>query len=502
MFPAIIKADASVETLTFMGAGGDVNAVVNSNVDPGTCYIDMPEWITTKEITYEDGKFSASKSSTIVFSATENTTGEMRIGTITINNRGKEISYNVEQGSASSDVAVESITLDKTKTELQSGYYDVITATVSPENATDKSLTWTSSDPTVVTVDPDGTIHYKKDGTVTITAKSNSNPDVTATCEVTAYHWEDFAPFGTATGTWNLVAKGKTLTSLPIQVAKSLNRVKVSNFNYGNLEVAKDVLIDWNAETNVCTIKQMSTGYATGGKTIYMATSADGTYDPETATFTLPLKYYTTEGNVATSEETFQLNALVSVSDAGYATTYLPFDANVPEDVKLYGAYVDIETSMVKLTDIEDEAIYGYTPVIIKAAQGDYIFSACFTDIIPSNAMNQLAGTLVEATATELGEDADNYVYVLNKVDDNVGFYHLGGEGSKLAANRAYLLVDKALVDNNATKAFTFTFDEATGISNVNAATKTDGKRFSISGQTVGKGYKGIVIINGKKYVE
>ncbi len=51
---------------------------------------------------------------------------------------------------------------------------DKITCTVSPSNATNKSVVWSSSDPEIATVTQSGNVSYLKAGTVTITAKSSS----------------------------------------------------------------------------------------------------------------------------------------------------------------------------------------------------------------------------------------------------------------------------------------------------------------------------------------
>jgi len=59
-----------------------------------------------------------------------------------------------------------------------------LTATVMPENATDKSLTWISSAENIATV-AEGVVTGKSAGTVTITVASKSNPDKSARCTVT-----------------------------------------------------------------------------------------------------------------------------------------------------------------------------------------------------------------------------------------------------------------------------------------------------------------------------
>ena len=63
------------------------------------------------------------------------------------------------------------ITLDKTTAELAEGETLTLTATVTPEDATDKTVTWTSSDETVATV-VDGVVTALKAGKATITAKA------------------------------------------------------------------------------------------------------------------------------------------------------------------------------------------------------------------------------------------------------------------------------------------------------------------------------------------
>ena len=77
--------------------------------------------------------------------------------------------------------AVTSITLDKTSATLKVGGSVVLSATVNPNDATDKTVTWSSSDASVASVS-NGVVTANKIGTATITAKAG---DKTATCEIT-----------------------------------------------------------------------------------------------------------------------------------------------------------------------------------------------------------------------------------------------------------------------------------------------------------------------------
>jgi surface antigen len=66
---------------------------------------------------------------------------------------------------------------------VYSGTSIQLSATVSPSDATDKSVTWTSSNPDVASVDSNGNVTTKSAGTVVITATS-SNPSIKATSTV------------------------------------------------------------------------------------------------------------------------------------------------------------------------------------------------------------------------------------------------------------------------------------------------------------------------------
>lgn len=84
---------------------------------------------------------------------------------------------------------VSSITLDKTELPLFAGNSDTLNATVAPDNASKKDLTWTSdrSDIAAVTVGDDGTVTVdaKAPGEATITAAATDGSNVKAACKVT-----------------------------------------------------------------------------------------------------------------------------------------------------------------------------------------------------------------------------------------------------------------------------------------------------------------------------
>jgi len=82
------------------------------------------------------------------------------------------------------EIPITEISLDKSSATLTEGETTTLTATVLPENTTDsKSVSWSSSNSEVATVDANGTVTAKRAGTVVITATSTNGK--TAGCTVT-----------------------------------------------------------------------------------------------------------------------------------------------------------------------------------------------------------------------------------------------------------------------------------------------------------------------------
>ena len=87
---------------------------------------------------------------------------------------------------APANVLVESITLNKTATEIEVGNTETLSVTtVVPDNATNPTYTWKSSDETKATVDQTGKVTAKAAGTVNIYAEANDGSGVQGSCEVT-----------------------------------------------------------------------------------------------------------------------------------------------------------------------------------------------------------------------------------------------------------------------------------------------------------------------------
>lgn len=87
--------------------------------------------------------------------------------------------------SNSSPVTVTEVVLNKTSETLAIGDTLSLTATIKPENATNKKLTWSSNKTSVATVSDAGVVTAKAAGTATITATSADGSGKQATCVIT-----------------------------------------------------------------------------------------------------------------------------------------------------------------------------------------------------------------------------------------------------------------------------------------------------------------------------
>ena len=83
-------------------------------------------------------------------------------------------------------VSVTGVSLDKSSLSLYEGDTATLTATVAPENAANKAVTWSTSDAGVATVDSSGKVTAVSSGTAAITVTTEDGSK-TASCTVTVY---------------------------------------------------------------------------------------------------------------------------------------------------------------------------------------------------------------------------------------------------------------------------------------------------------------------------
>ncbi|MDE5849431.1 MAG: Ig-like domain-containing protein [Muribaculaceae bacterium] len=81
-------------------------------------------------------------------------------------------------------IYVSSVTLDKTEIEAVTGDEFTLVATVLPEDATDKTLLWSSSDEAIASVDQTGKVTINGIGSAVITAHTTDGSEIKAECRI------------------------------------------------------------------------------------------------------------------------------------------------------------------------------------------------------------------------------------------------------------------------------------------------------------------------------
>lgn len=180
----------------------------------------------------------------------------------------------------------------------------------------------------------------------------------------------------------------------------------------------------------------------------------------------------------------------VSFDDEGYASFSSASAVSVDgTTVKAYqGAFTE-DGSAIKLTAINE--VPANTGVILRGTANG---TAELTAIASAD---ELANNVFAASVTETTVEA-NTVHVLSKVDDVEGFYLFSG--TTIPAGKAYIPSTTA-----SSKALGIVFDdETTGISSVKSEElkMKNQNVYNLAGQRVGEDYKGIVISNGRKYIQ
>ena len=136
------------------------------------------------------------------------------------------------------------------------------------------------------------------------------------------------------------------------------------------------------------------------------------------------------------------------------------------------------------------------TAVVLEAKEGKYIFEET-SKTGETDPYNALRGSDTKTT-TSGGE----VYYVFGKGSNGVGFYwkEANGKAFTTEAHKAYLVYTPSKTTN--AKSF-LGFDVALEIQGPMVREKTtfDGPIYNLAGQRVDKDYKGIIIVNGKKYL-
>lgn len=210
--------------------------------------------------------------------------------------------------------------------------------------------------------------------------------------------------------------------------------------------------------------------------------------------------FFTTNSNPNFRFETTSSSQTIAytMTEAGYGTLILPFDASIPDGLTCYTA-TTITDGVIDLTTAS--SIAANTPYLVAGTAGNY----SFTGTVTAHALTYTSGLF---TGTYAQMDAIHGTYVLQMNNGVVGFYivNTANVTPSIGANRCYLTAPvpgaqqlRLSIDNELTgingiavdkaKANVYSIDGRLLRSNVNTEEATQGLA------------KGLYIINGKKQI-
>lgn len=212
------------------------------------------------------------------------------------------------------------------------------------------------------------------------------------------------------------------------------------------------------------------------------------------------------------------LNYLLETAPATYTTTKAPINVDgkgitywstfyasnnrlLPEGVTAYAVKSnnDGRAQLVKVAEGGQVIPGGQGYLLSTANKNGFYLTPSDGEAVAAPAENLLMGSDEAQTFDKAGYK----YYILGKSGEDYGFYWQKGTNGKSvnnAAHKAFLRVPAS----SGAKFLSFTFgEETTGINGITAsdAEQNGTALYNLAGQRVAKGYKGLVIKNGKKYL-
>ena len=190
-YPVINNATISPTSGTYSSTGTTLSTNINSN---GNLLVSIQKsnGVILRQGLPEDYKYNANNfdytlsedSRTVTF--TQGFLDSLAMPSTTliefIFNEGNKCTYTLNMG-VGTNIPVTGVTLNKSVTTLAPGGTETLTATISPANASNKAVTWTSNNTAVATVDANGKITALAAGAATITV-TTADGAKTAACTV------------------------------------------------------------------------------------------------------------------------------------------------------------------------------------------------------------------------------------------------------------------------------------------------------------------------------
>lgn len=309
----------------------------------------------------------------------------------TLNYLAPAVPYTKVTYSAPEQVAVTGMTLEKKSIEVEKGKTETINAIITPENATRKGITWTSSDTNVATV-TNGVVKGISAGTATITATTKDG-NFTDTCEVTVMQ-------NAVTG----IRISEKLIDLGMGYKKQITATVMP-------DDATDKSVEWTSE-NPEIAAVSDNGTITGksyGRTVVTATTTDGGYTAKCVVRVKPIDVFDATGNNEfVLSNTDSETKLVSSTAKGMSLEQT--NSNVGAEVyKDFEVFSDNKAKISFKFNTGGQRVDGGTIGGVNWTGHEYTFGLQFLDSEGKNilTLSQAHNTVAQQTQSKIGEGTE-----------------------------------------------------------------------------------------------
>lgn len=193
-------------------------------------------------------------------------------------------------------------------------------------------------------------------------------------------------------------------------------------------------------------------------------------------------------------------NYALTTADADFYTLYLDYDATIPAGIEVYSSVLSEDKTVMTVNKVEGTVLPANTAVLLKSPAGAGEFTFEHASEAAATVETALLGVTETTPYAELTPEGKTLL-TLGTKDGVVAFRKPYAADGSLAANRAYLLLDNTTGEAKSIRVV-IGGDDTTGISEVNAAkAEAEAPIYNMAGQRVAAGTKGLLIKNGKKYI-
>lgn len=343
------------------------------------------------------------------------------------------------------------ISLNETTYELQQTKNFTLVATVTPADATDKNVTWSSNNENVATV-VNGVVAAHETGTAVIKA---SCAGFEAICTVTVVEADEqiLRKDDHMIRLYGVHYTGTNVYELTITSEEAMNGLGGSFWSTSHGNEQLNAIVGYIVDNNTLRFTTLST-------------VAPQIYTPLYVMMPGEVDFGVVTIDWAEKSSDLAEKAVISVSNAGY-TSYYNSKKGYEMPIGMEGYIFNNETLNIEKKYEVGQFVPAGEALVLKAAQGNYnlYLGAASTQ---KEAKNALLGT---DEITPLEADADYYFYALTlnaaKEPNSVGFYWMVEDGAAFTngAHKAYLKLAK---NSNAAPRYLFNgTEETTAVENV-----------------------------------